>query len=101
MPPTGTAGGNSTTPLEGALRLGATRQTDLHIHTPFVDKWKTEVVRIGLGLNVPYDQTHTCYEGTRPACGRCDACAERIAAFRANGVRDALAYETEIDWTVG
>lgn len=87
--------------LEGALRLGATRQTDLHIHTPFVDKWKTEVVRIGLDLNVPYDQTHTCYEGTRPACGRCDACTERIAAFRANGVRDALAYETEIDWTVG
>ncbi len=84
--------------LEGALRLGATRETDFRIHTPFVEKWKTEVVRIGLQLNVPYGQTHTCYEGERPACGRCDACAERIAAFHANHARDPLPYQTEIHW---
>jgi len=78
--------------LESALSLGATRETDVCIHTPFVDKWKTEVVKIGLDLDVPYQHTHTCYKGQRPACGRCDACAERLEAFRQNGIEDPLPY---------
>ena len=85
--------------LEKALCLGATRQTDYRIHTPFVEKWKDEIVSMGLNLEVPYAETHTCYEGKRPACGRCDACTERINAFRANRAVDPLPYEPEIDWT--
>ncbi len=78
--------------LEKALSSGATHDTQMHIHTPFVDKWKTEVVKMGLALHVPYDKTHTCYEGTRPACGRCDACTERLNAFRENNTPDPLQY---------
>lgn len=78
--------------LESALSLGATQETQVCIHTPFVDKWKSEVVKIGLELKVPYEHTHTCYEGTRPACGKCDACTERIQAFQANHETDPLAY---------
>ena len=47
---------------------------------------------------VRYEKTHTFYEGRRPACGRCDACAERIASFRDNGVCDPLEYEVDIAW---
>ena len=47
---------------------------------------------------VRYEKTHTFYEGRRPACGRCDACAERIASFRDNGVCDQLEYEVDIAW---
>ena len=79
--------------LEKSLRLGGTRETQLRIHTPFITKWKTEVIRMGLKLQVPYELTHTCYEGTRPACGICDACTERIEAFRANKTVDPLEYE--------
>jgi 7-cyano-7-deazaguanine synthase len=82
---------------ERTLRLGATRETRFRLHTPFIDRWKTEVVALGLQLGVPYELTHTCYEGKRPACGRCDACAGRIAAFRANRTRDPLPYENDID----
>lgn len=82
--------------LEGSLSLGATRETAFRLHTPFVELWKVDVVRMGLELGVPYAQTHTCYEGRRPACARCDACGERIAAFRANGARDPLDYEVEV-----
>lgn len=81
--------------LEQTLGLGATRDTPFRIHTPLVYRTKAEVVAIGLGLGVPYERTHTCYTGRRPACGVCDACSERLAAFRANGVRDPLAYEME------
>ena len=78
--------------LEDALSLGATRETNVRIHTPFVDKWKTEVVSLGLKLDVPYQHTHTCYEGTRPACGICDACCERLEAFHDNTATDPLPY---------
>ena len=40
----------------------------------------------------------TGYEGRSTACGRCDACAERIASFRDNGVCDQLEYEVDIAW---
>ena len=79
--------------LEETLGLGATREGGFRIHTPFVDQWKTEVVALGLELGVPYELTHTCYTGRRPACGVCDACAERLAAFAANRVPDPLEYE--------
>lgn len=84
--------------MEQSLSLGATRNTRITIHTPFVDRTKTEVVAEGLALGVPYEQTHTCYEGTRPACGKCDACTERIDAFKANRTPDPIPYATPIDW---
>lgn len=81
--------------LEGALRLGAPVDRPVQLHTPFIDKWKSEIIALGLQLDVPYELTHTCYTGRRPSCGRCDACTERLAAFRANGVRDPLEYEPD------
>ena len=84
--------------LEQTLRLGAARDTPFRIHTPFIDRRKTEMVALGLQLGVPYEHTHTCYAGQRPACGQCDACAERIAAFQANGIPDPLLYAIAVDW---
>ena len=84
--------------LESSLSLGSTRDRAIKLHTPFVDKWKTEVVEIGLRLGVPYEVTHTCYQGRRPACGICDACVERITAFKANQSRDPLEYEIDMTW---
>ena len=49
---------------------------------------KTEVVAVGLRLNVPYELTWSCYEGMDKPCGFCGTCRDRIAAFEANGVKD-------------
>ena len=78
--------------LAQSLRLGAAHDAPWTIHTPFVELWKQDVVALGLKLGVPYGETHTCYEGLRPACGLCDACCERLAAFAANRACDPLAY---------
>ena len=78
--------------LAQSLRLGAARAAPWAIHTPFVELWKRDVVALGLKLGAPYGETHTCYEGLRPACGLCDACCERLAAFAANQACDPLAY---------
>jgi len=79
--------------LEESLRLGATRDTPFTIHTPLVDYSKADVVALGMKLDVPYELTHTCYAGTRPACGVCDACSERLNAFGELHATDPLDYE--------
>ena len=79
--------------LEQSLQLGAPQDRTVRLHTPFVDHWKSQLVALGLELGVPYESTHTCYTGQRPACGACDACSERLAAFAANQSRDPLVYQ--------
>lgn len=86
--------------LEQSLQLGAPRDVLFELHTPFVEKWKSEIVTLGLELGVPYEITHTCYEGRRPACGVCDACVERIQAFKGSNARDPLAYEIDVSWDI-
>ena len=81
--------------LESTLGLGATKEADFRIHTPLVECSKKRVVQLGLELGVPYELTHTCYEGRRPACGVCDACSERLAAFAAHDVDDPIDYEEQ------
>lgn len=83
--------------LEQTLQLGAPRQEAVRVHTPFVDRWKRELVPLGFELGVPFELTHTCYAGQRPACGRCDACTARIAAFRASGRVDPLPYAVPVE----
>lgn len=58
------------------------------LKTPFVGANKAEVVRIGLEINVPYQLTYSCYNGTDKPCGKCGTCIDRAKAFAANGVAD-------------
>ena len=36
-------------------------------------------------------ESHTCYEGMRPACGVCPACQLRLKGFE-NNIKDPLEY---------
>ena len=62
----------------------------LKIEAPFVGMSKSQVVKTGLELGVPYEITWSCYEGKDTPCGVCGTCLDRMAAFEANGVRDPL-----------
>ncbi len=73
-----------------AVRLGT--QFGLRVEAPFVEWGKADILRWGLEHRVPYELTHSCYQGRRPACGVCDTCQSRLAAFRQVGVEDPLAY---------
>ena len=37
-----------------------------------------------------YKHSHTCYEGKRPACGKCPACILRAKGFKQAGIKDPL-----------
>lgn len=78
---------------ERTLSLGCTEEaTKFKIHRPFVKKSKIELVKWGLENNVPFELTTTCYRGKAVACGNCDACVERLNAFKAAGAKDPLIY---------
>lgn len=74
-----------------AVRLGT--QYGLRVRAPFVRWSKADIVRWGLAQGVPYELTHSCYQGRRPACGVCDTCQARLQAFAAAGAVDPIAYE--------
>jgi 7-cyano-7-deazaguanine synthase len=64
--------------------------------TPFQFLRKHEIISLGAKWGVPFQMTHSCYEGTRPACGKCPTCVARIAAFVEAGVRDPIEYDEAV-----
>jgi 7-cyano-7-deazaguanine synthase len=64
------------------------------IHAPLVRLSKAEIIRTGLGLGVDYSLTSSCYDPSPDgaACGLCDACLLRLAAFAEVGIPDPVSY---------
>ena len=62
------------------------------IHAPLIDLTKPQIIERGLALGVDYGLTHSCYDPIDGrACGRCDSCQIRQAAFRSLGLTDPAA----------
>ena len=74
--------------MNDAIYIGSGNQ--LEIEAPFVNLNKSDVVKMGLEINVPYELTWSCYEGGDKPCGICGTCRDRISAFKANGIIDPL-----------
>ena len=64
----------------------------LVIAAPFVNMSKSEIVKLGVELGVPYKETWSCYKGGRIHCGVCSSCRERKRAFQEAGVVDPTEY---------
>ena len=66
----------------------------IEIRTPlmFLTKADTVLKMQDLGCLDWYKQSHTCYEGLRPACGKCPACELRLKGFNQAGINDPLDY---------
>lgn len=60
------------------------------ILAPFLNVDKGDIAIIGKDLNVSFENTHTCYEGTETPCGLCGACCERKESFIKAGISDPL-----------
>ncbi len=67
----------------------------IEIVTPLIHLKKTEIIKLGNNLGVPWDQTWSCYAGGDLACGVCDSCRLRLAAFAELGLKDPLDYELD------
>ncbi|MGH8000346.1 MAG: 7-cyano-7-deazaguanine synthase QueC [Brasilonema sp.] len=81
--------------MQEVFRLGTKQgrsgQT-ISINTPLIHLKKTEIIQIGNKIGVPWELTWSCYVGGDVACGVCDSCRLRLAAFAELGLKDPLAY---------
>jgi len=69
-----------------------TKEGRIEIITPLIGMRKSEIVRLGLELNAPFDLTWSCYSREDCACGVCDSCVLRLRAFHEAGAADPIPY---------
>lgn len=81
--------------FQEVARLGTKRGVEgdvIEIRTPLIHMTKSDIVRKGEALGVPWALTWSCYLGGPEACGTCDSCQLRLKGFLEAGVADPLPY---------
>ncbi|WP_353933097.1 7-cyano-7-deazaguanine synthase QueC [Okeanomitos corallinicola TIOX110] len=81
--------------MQEVFRLGTKQGREgqpIKIIAPLIDLKKTEIIQLGNQLGVPWDLTWSCYAGGEKACGVCDSCRLRLAAFSELGREDPVEY---------
>jgi 7-cyano-7-deazaguanine synthase len=79
--------------FQRVIDLGTKDTTSITLKTPFIRMTKTDILKIGMKLGVPYEHTWSCYQKEEKACGTCGSCHFRKEAFAAIGKQDPIAYE--------
>jgi len=74
-----------------ALSLGLAHE--ITIDAPFAAMHKSDVIRLGAELKVPFELTLSCMNPKQGRhCGQCSKCRERRDAFREAGIDDPTVY---------
>ena len=81
------------TAFQHVIDLGTKDATKIALKTPLIRMTKTDILRKGIELGVPYEHTWSCYRNEDAACGTCGSCHFRKEAFAAVGMRDPIPYE--------
>lgn len=68
--------------------LGTKTGRKIKILRPIVYKNKSDIIKIGLKLGVPYGLTWSCYEGGKRPCSKCESCYYRAQGFKNLGLKD-------------
>jgi 7-cyano-7-deazaguanine synthase len=82
--------------MEKVFELGTKQGREgelIEIVTPLINLKKTAIIELGNQLGVPWNQTWSCYAGGDVACGVCDSCQLRLAAFSELGLEDPVSYQ--------
>ncbi|ERT08377.1 queuosine biosynthesis protein QueC [Lyngbya aestuarii BL J] len=81
--------------MQDVFRLGTKQGREgnpITINSPLIHLKKTEIIQLGNRLRVPWEKTWSCYAGEEKACGVCDSCKLRLAAFKELGLTDPIPY---------
>lgn len=79
--------------FENVVREGTKAGVDgrrISIEAPLLFKTKSQIIKEGMCLKVPYKKTWSCYEGKEMPCGSCDSCILRRKGFEGAGIKDPL-----------
>jgi 7-cyano-7-deazaguanine synthase len=77
--------------FEKAARLGTCEE--ITIKAPFSGNKKSELIKEGVKLGVPFELTWSCYLDGERHCGRCESCINRKKAFAEAVISDPTEYE--------
>ncbi|MEM2942477.1 MAG: 7-cyano-7-deazaguanine synthase QueC [Candidatus Bathyarchaeia archaeon] len=77
--------------FQAAARLGT--ESQIEIEAPFDKIKKSEILKLGLKLGVPYEITWSCYLNKALHCGVCESCLNRKKAFADAELKDPVSYE--------
>lgn len=93
--------------FEAAMLLGNETflPSSFTLSAPFTAMTKADIVLLGHKLDVPFDNTWSCYVGGGIHCGSCGTCVERREAFQLAGIDDPTRYQSlpllsAPNWTV-
>jgi 7-cyano-7-deazaguanine synthase len=76
--------------FEQTARLGTNQE--LEIEAPFSNVPKSEIIKLGTKLGVPFHLTWSCYLNLPKHCGKCESCINRKNAFKQSGITDPTEY---------
>lgn len=62
----------------------------IKIQAPLINLRKSEIIKLGIKLKVPFELTWSCYRGGKFPCARCDSCLIREKGFQEAGENDPL-----------
>ncbi len=80
--------------MERAINSGRKPESKLKIIAPLLHMKKSDIIRLGVVLEVPYNHTWSCYHGGEYQCGKCPACRLRKNAFKQAGIIDPVGYNS-------
>lgn len=79
--------------LEKTLKLSMAYPFKIHTPLMWLTKAQTvELIKKHQQLEL-LKHSHTCYEGKKPACGKCPACKLRLKGFKEAKTKDPLPYK--------
>ena len=78
--------------FQNVIREGTRPETQIEIVTPVIELKKSQIIRRGVELGAPLHLTWSCYQSDDVACGVCDSCLLRLAAFAEAGIPDPIPY---------
>jgi len=71
-------------------RVGIAAKHKIRILAPLLNKNKSQIIRLGCKLGVPFKLTWSCYRAGKTPCGECDSCYYRAKGFKEAGLIDPL-----------
>ncbi|MGE5533596.1 MAG: 7-cyano-7-deazaguanine synthase QueC [Bacillota bacterium] len=77
--------------FEKAARLGTCEE--ITIKAPFSGGKKSDLIKEGAKLGVPFELTWSCYRDENKHCGKCESCVNRKKAFKEAKVMDPTKYK--------
>lgn len=81
--------------FESMVNVAVEGLATIEILAPFLSMTKSDIVKLGDQLHVPFERTWSCYKGGALHCGTCGTCFERREAFELARVVDPTVYESE------